>query len=74
MISFTGRVPSLLLYFNLQFSQRISQTREYIADILNVENRCVHQFSIYNAAPETFPVDEQAAQLLLDSAVQGFQL
>ncbi len=74
MISFTGRSTEFVAVLQPAVFPKDQQTREYIADILNVEADAFINFSIYNAAPEIFPVDEQAAQLLLDSAVQGVSI
>lgn len=74
MISFTGRSTEFVAVLQPAIFPKDQALREYIAEMLGTETEEFINFSVYNAAPRIYPVNEETARILSDYPVEGVSI
>lgn len=74
MISFTGRSTEYIAVFQPAVFTRDMATREYIADVLDLESDEFINFSAYNAAPRIYLLSKEKAKALIECQAEGISV
>lgn len=69
MISFTGRSTEFIAVLQPAIFTKEQALREFVAGLLGVEAEEFINFSIYNAAPRIYPINEETARFLTDNPI-----